>query len=69
MGEFLAKILYLNRDKIVHFKSQGSKNQIPNINSYPISIDNLIYCISSICDIGVYVESETRNKKPEALSH
>jgi hypothetical protein len=55
-------MLYLKRDKIVHFKNPASKNQIPNINSYPMSIDNLKYCISSICDIGMY---GIRNQKQE----
>jgi hypothetical protein len=42
----------LKRDKIVYFKNPGSKKQIPNINSYPMSIDDLKYCKARICDIG-----------------
>jgi hypothetical protein len=34
-------LLDLNRDKIVHFINPASKNQIPYINSYPMSIYNL----------------------------
>jgi hypothetical protein len=56
--------LYLKRDKIAHFTIPASKNQIPNINSYPMSIDNLKFCISMICDIGTCLELETRNQKP-----
>jgi hypothetical protein len=48
----------MKRDKIVHFINPASKYQIPNINSYPLSTDNLKYCISSICDIGASMELE-----------
>jgi hypothetical protein len=57
--------LYLKRDKIVHFIHPASKNQIPNIDSYPMSNDNLKYSKARICDIGACMEVETRNKKQE----
>jgi hypothetical protein len=44
LSDVQAAVLYLKRDKIVHFKNPASKNQIPTINSYPVSIANLKYC-------------------------
>jgi hypothetical protein len=52
-------MLYLNRDKTVHFINPASKKQIPNISSHPISIDHLKCCISMICDMGAYWELKT----------
>jgi hypothetical protein len=61
--------LYLKqkRDKIVHFQSPGSNYQIPNINSYTISIGYLIYCKARNCDTyGSWnKKQETRNEKQE----